>query len=125
MYVFQVPTSFSFEILSCICQQQIILISHDNKNCFDIFFFVAKTRSFRFHYDAFTMEFIFFPESPDKIFCTESTRFPADIYTGFLFKESESLTQSRLLLPEGKNVVLMQLSFAYFRDYGGLDTRKC
>ena len=70
------------------------------------------------------MEFIFFPESPDKIFCTES-RFPADIYTGFLFKESESLTQSRLLLPEGKNVVLMQLSFAYFRDYGGLDTRKC
>ena len=85
MYVFQVPASFSFEILSfslSFCQQQIILISHDNKNCFDIFF-VAKTRSFRFHYDAFTMEFIFFPESPDKIFCTES-RFPADIYTGFL-----------------------------------------
>ena len=50
---------------------------------------------------------------------------PIFIPAFFYFEESESLTQSCLLLPEGKNVVLMQLSFAYFRDYGGLDTRKC
>ena len=48
MYIFQVPTSFSFEILSCICQQQIILISHDNKNCFDIFFSLQKLEALDF-----------------------------------------------------------------------------
>ena len=48
MFIFQVPTSFSFEILSCICQQQIILISHDNKNCFDIFFSLQKLEALDF-----------------------------------------------------------------------------
>ena len=129
MYIFQVPTSFSFEILSFSfwdCQQQIILISHDNKNCFDIFFSLQKLEAL----DFITMLSQWSSFSSQKVqirfFLHRVSISRRYLYRlSFIQPESESLTQSRLLLPQGTNVVLMQLSFAYFRDYGGLDTRKC